>query len=596
MVTPGDPSRIFSATQNVVARPDTRRSPGKQERRHAEQRIAHPPPRFAEDRNRSQEAQSRLKDSRIQTRHLTTVALRKSRDQPSVSVFLQGPMYRIQLRWLILSAMTALSLLVYAVTLQAGYRTLRQQLLDQALDANQASATRLAQGADTLLETVQAQLAYSANLLAGGLARPEEESERLKRQTGTFASIWIVQADGRALAGTPPQQASAGMTQGPAGSPAVPERRRPLIEILDTSEHGNPVIAVTQPLQAPDGRYQGCVGGALELTGGLFHARPEGRDATHVYLLDRAGRPLHPHAANLPAVALAEAARGGLSGPGSVTDAQGASWLAGYAPLRSAGLSVVILQPAETALQPLSGLMLRMVERTFPLVLLALMASAWLSGWIARPLRQLAITAQHWESHLAQERIEQVRTGYFEAEQLRQAMLDGLGRLHRRLRELNRESITDPLTGLTNRRGKRLALTEWETRQRPFAVIVVDIDHFKQVNDTHGHAVGDQVIQFAGQLMRRVSRSDDLLCRVGGEEFMLLLPDTPLKTAAQIAERLRRCFAQEPSPTGEPISISAGVARWHGGGSLSSALTRADEALYQAKRSGRNRIVTGEPS
>lgn len=503
-------------------------------------------------------------------------------------------MYRIRLRWLILSAMTALSLLIYAVTLHASYRTLHQQLLEQALDANQASATQLAQSTDTLLEAAQAQLAYSANLLATGLAHPWEESERLRRQTGTFASSWVVQADGRVLAGTPPKPASADTSKGTAESEAVMERRQPLIEVIDMPANDDPSIAVTRPIQAPDGRYQGRIGGTVAGSS-LFHARPEERGATHVYLLDRAGRPLHPHGANFPAEALAEAARRGQSWSGVVTDAQGTGWLAGYAPLRSAGLSVAILQPADAALEPLSGLMLRTLGRTLPLVLLALMASAWLGGWIVRPLKQLAVT-EHWESTIARERIEQVRTGYLEAEQLRQAMLEGLGRLHRRLRKLNRESITDPLTGLTNRRGKRLALSEWEAQQRPFAVIVIDIDHFKQVNDTHGHEVGDQVIQFAGQLMRRVSRSDDLLCRVGGEEFMMLLPDTPLETAAQVAERLRRCFAQEPSPTGEPISISAGVACWHGGGSLSSALTRADEALYQAKRSGRNRIVAGEPS
>jgi len=503
-------------------------------------------------------------------------------------------MYRIRLRWLILSAMTTLSLLIYAVTLHASYRTLRQQLLEQALDANQASATQLAKSADTLLEAAQAQLAYSANLLATGQAHPGEESERLRRQTGTFASSWVVQADGRVLAGTPPKPASADTSRGMAGSEAVMERRQPLIEVLDTSASGDPSIAVTRPIQAPDGRYQGRIGGTVAGSS-LFHARSEERVATHVYLLDRAGRPLHPHGANFPAEALAEAARRGLSGSGALTDAQGTGWLAGYAPLRSAGLSVAILQPADAALEPLSRLMLRTLGRTLPLVLLVFMASVWLGGWIVRPLKQLAVT-EHWESTIARERIEQVRTGYFEAEQLRQAMLEGLGRLHRRLRKLNRESITDPLTGLTNRRGKRLALSEWEAQQRPFAVIVIDIDHFKQVNDTHGHEVGDQVIQFAGQLMRRVSRSDDLLCRVGGEEFMMLLPDTSLETAAQVAERLRRCFAQEPSPTGEPISISAGVACWHGGGSLSSALTRADEALYQAKRSGRNRIVAGEPS
>ncbi len=174
-------------------------------------------------------------------------------------------MYRIRLRWLILSAMTALSLLIYAVTLHASYRTLRQQLLEQALDANQASATHLAQSADTLLEAAQAQLAYSANLLATGQAHPGEESERLGRQTGTFTSSWVVQADGRVLAGTPPKPASADTLKGTAESEAVMERRQPLIEVMRTAirrspSHGRsrPQMAVTKAVSAERWQAVAC--------------------------------------------------------------------------------------------------------------------------------------------------------------------------------------------------------------------------------------------------------------------------------------------------------------------------------------------------
>lgn len=500
-------------------------------------------------------------------------------------------MSRIELRWLILSSMAAFFLLIYTVTLHAGYQTLRQQLLDQALNAQQGSAARLAQSADTQLKGALAELAYSASLLARELSPAEQESERLRRQSGIFASSWVVRLDDRVPAGTPAKPAAAGP------EPGAPGRYPPAVGIADGAAAGAPALTVTQPIRTADGRYLGHIGGVLALEGMSPQARGDNRAPRHIYVLERTGRAHSPHTANLPEEVLAEAVRRDRPGAGTVTDAQGTRWLAGYAPLPSTDLSIMTLQPVETVLEPLSGLMLQTLKCSLPAILLALMACAWLGTWIARPLRQLADTARHWESTSARDRIKRVSTGYSEAERLRLAMLEGLGRLHRRLHKLSRESLTDPLTGLTNRRGKRLALGEWETQQRPFAVIVVDLDHFKQVNDTHGHEIGDQVIQFAGQLMRRVSRSDDLLCRVGGEEFMMLLPDASLETAAQIAERLRRSFAQEPSPTGEPISISAGVARWPGSGiSLSSVLTRADEALYQAKRSGRNRIVTGDPA
>ncbi|MFD2407060.1 GGDEF domain-containing protein [Azorhizophilus paspali] len=153
-----------------------------------------------------------------------------------------------------------------------------------------------------------------------------------------------------------------------------------------------------------------------------------------------------------------------------------------------------------------------------------------------------------------------------------------------------------PLTGLVNRRGQQFALKRWQEQQQPFAVIALDIDHFKQVNDNHGHDVGDQVLQHVSHLMDSVSRSSDLVCRSGGEEFVLLLPETSLEAATQVAERLRGLISHTQAPTGAFVTISAGVAHWPGSASsVPTVLKLADEALYRAKRNGRNRVVvTGQ--
>jgi two-component system, cell cycle response regulator len=127
-------------------------------------------------------------------------------------------------------------------------------------------------------------------------------------------------------------------------------------------------------------------------------------------------------------------------------------------------------------------------------------------------------------------------------------------------------------------------------------VLAVDVDYFKAINDTHGHDAGDKVLQELAQRLRDHTRSIDLCCRIGGEEFIVVLPNTDSMTAEKIGERLRRAIAAKsfiigtPSPV--PVTISAGIATLSGlDDSLDKLMKRADSAMYQAKREGRNRIV-----
>lgn len=129
---------------------------------------------------------------------------------------------------------------------------------------------------------------------------------------------------------------------------------------------------------------------------------------------------------------------------------------------------------------------------------------------------------------------------------------------------------------------------------RPLSVIMLDIDHFKRVNDQYGHQAGDQVLQIFAEACQEVIRSTDLMGRVGGEEFALLLPDTPIKAAFNLAERLRERITKYPYLAGDmliEITASLGVAELqHGDDTFKTLLQRADEALYTAKHSGRNRV------
>ena len=136
------------------------------------------------------------------------------------------------------------------------------------------------------------------------------------------------------------------------------------------------------------------------------------------------------------------------------------------------------------------------------------------------------------------------------------------------------------------------ALTQMTETRRPFSVISMDIDHFKQVNDTFGHDVGDVTLRTLAQLMQRCCRDVDLACRVGGEEFTLLLPDITTADAALVGERLRVLVEQTEIEMVGHITVSLGVASWPRDGELvAEVMKNADELMYQAKRAGRNRLV-----
>ncbi|KKC31285.1 GGDEF domain-containing protein [Devosia psychrophila] len=156
------------------------------------------------------------------------------------------------------------------------------------------------------------------------------------------------------------------------------------------------------------------------------------------------------------------------------------------------------------------------------------------------------------------------------------------------------DANTDSLTGLLNRRA---LFDRFDTVDLPVgtAVLMFDIDHFKQINDRHGHAAGDAVIRHLGTVLIDNLQSADVVARIGGEEFCAILKPMPVDQAKLIAERIRANFEQAPAPTALqaiPATVSIGVATSGADESFSSALHRADDALYRAKDSGRNRVTT----
>jgi diguanylate cyclase (GGDEF)-like protein len=275
------------------------------------------------------------------------------------------------------------------------------------------------------------------------------------------------------------------------------------------------------------------------------------------------------------------------------------------------GWTVAAREPSEIALAAAQ----EGVKRSLFIGFLSALAACAL-GWfmaerLTRPLRDIAAAARAVKDGHAGAAIP-TTTGSTEILQLSAALADMTAKLvdsnlklESRVKErtaeleaanieLDRQARVDPLTGLLNRRGMeeqfRFALASSIRRRSPLSVLIVDIDHFKRVNDTHGHDTGDTVLQAVGAALQQRLRQSDVVSRLGGEEFVALLPDTDAAQARCVAQQLVEAVSHQHFDVVDQITISCGVAQVRAGiDTAETAMKRADEALYRAKGEGRNR-------
>lgn len=512
---------------------------------------------------------------------------------------------RTDLRTLI--ALLAIVSIVVTLTnaLYATWRVQRMALIDSTLEANRAYATKLASTTEIFFQLAQSQLHYSARLLGDDFDNPallRREVDRLREQTSSFNSVAVVDANGVVKAISPESLMLQGMHLTSEASREALSARQPAISKPTISAANNLIIFVSWPIWSRDGRYLGYVGGTIylkkksilnTLLGEQYY-----RDGTSVYVLDSESRVLYHQNGQLIGKTLPALLNGHQEETNGSLQLQLAgepSRLAGYAVVPTTGWTVVALKPTAVTLEPLSGLLMQVLKRSVPFALLTLLVAVILARLIALPLWQLARKARQMDAPGVSQELSAVHAWYFEAAQVKRALLTGIGLVQDKIGRLKSEVQTDPLTQLLNRRGLSAVLDFYQTMRQPFAVLALDIDHFKRVNDNWGHDVGDRVIQQVAETLSASARQSDVVCRNGGEEFLMLLPMTDIEEARRIAERIRVSIAAASLAEVGTITLSVGVAGWQDEAvSLEQSLKQADATLYQAKNDGRNCVRVAE--
>lgn len=515
-------------------------------------------------------------------------------------------LFRLDLRWLILALAMLSAVAALINTFYASYYVQRDVLIENTLEANRVYASKLASSIESFFRSVRQQLAYSADLLASHMDEPmvlQAEVKRLALQTDSFNSVLVADNTGVIQALYPEGLSLVGHRLETLGAQMALNDRRPLITKPYVAASNNLIVGISQPIFGADTRYLGYLHGTIYLQHKNVLNRLLSdqyyRDGSYLYVVDQDGRLIH----HMNPTWVGELIKGNLaidavihgkSGSMQLINSRGVDMLAGYAPIPSAGWGVIAQRPTKATLAELDGLMWAILRHVLPWAILGTICIYLLARLISQPLWQLAKGVRQMGADDAVEQIQNVRSWYFEATQLKRALLSGLNSLHRRIGSLNRDILTDPLSGLYNRRGLTVTLDAWQGNGQVFAIVALDIDHFKRVNDTYGHDMGDQVIKYLAQMMRESSRAADVLCRHGGEEFLMLLPGACLDDARQVAERLRLRMQLATIPgIDSVVTISLGVAQWRPmtGCSIEQALKMADQALYAAKQQGRNQVV-----
>ncbi|PAW31394.1 hypothetical protein CIL06_22575 [Pantoea vagans] len=477
---------------------------------------------------------------------------------------------------------------------------------DSLLEGNIAYARKLADTTDRYLTTAQRELAWSASQIKGlsDLKQLKAETDRLRMQSGFFNSVVVVNHDAIIAATSPDSLNLIGVKLHSAASLQAIATRKPFISAPFTSAAGNYVVFLSQPLFSEKGGYLGYIGGTIylkkqsmlsEILSQHFYTK-----GSTVSVVSNEGLIIFSHDPALVGtkmlLSLALQKRLSTTESGHFTlENGGQNFLTGYGTLHKTGWNVFITGTSETV----RHILLRTAESAIWFVLGIILVTAgviaFMAGRIASPLEKLADRVRDGGSEAQAESLATVKTWYYEADRLKEAVQEHRHAVAGHLAALNDEAMTDPLTGLCNRRGFT-ALAAQADSEHEQCVIAIDIDHFKKINDWYGHDAGDAVLVSLAALLRQACRTGDIVSRFGGEEFILLLPDTTLADAARTAERIRETVCATTFPFAGTMTISAGVAsRDDQSRDRDALLRRADEALYEAKAAGRNMVIIAGP-
>lgn len=509
---------------------------------------------------------------------------------------------RPTLRLIISSLVISSVLLAIIVSIAAARQVNKSSLIDSHLHSNLQYAKKLALNTSDLLESMKNDMALAAEMGKGD--NPQKTLDSFyETHKQYFNSVFIVDETNVVKALSPEVEnieVGVHLTSQPTLD-AIAQKKtlisKPYVGVI-----GKLILLISSPIFDENGDYKGFAAGTIYLEednvlNRLLKDHFFG-NGSYVFVVDSEGNLIfHPEKKRMgQSVIENEVVKKVLNkktGYQKVTNTLGRQFYAGYAYEKNTGWGIISQTPVAIIDQPLEDLDLLMIKRALPFIILIILVSWLVSTKISRPLHELAEYSESSVNHLGKTRtkLPPNRSITYEENQLYKSLKIAFSHIDSHISQLNNEVMTDGLTGIANRRTFDNVINEWIEKRIPFSLIMLDIDHFKLVNDNHGHQLGDEVLKYLAGNMVQLLREGDLCFRYGGEEFGILVKTGDLKIVRNIGERLRQKMERTPCPIGKPVTISLGIACFPAHGTTSSELIqKADKALYQSKMSGRNTI------
>ncbi|SES09037.1 sensor domain-containing diguanylate cyclase [Psychrobacillus sp. OK032] len=507
------------------------------------------------------------------------------------------------LKFWILTLTTFTMIAILSSSLFSSYLVTKKSLIENSLEQNEMYALKLGKMSEEVFKAMEANLEARKPDVIAHIDNPKELTrilDQLLISGKNFNSLSVIGSDSIAIATSP----NVGISGNKIESPGVVEALRKKESFISKPYKaitGRLLILVSTPLFDESDTYLGMLNGTIYLQEDNFIqnilAEHFSEDGSYVFVVDEQGTLIyHPDkkriGENVSENNAIQKIMNKKNGAQEIYNTQGTHLLAGYSYIPESKWGVVSQTPFESSLQPLNGIMTKMFIYSLPFVILFFVLAYLLSEKLASPLKKLAISTMN--SYVEDVSVDKIKisTWYFEAKQLTET-IDNYRKLQEEeVANFKNQSMTDPLTGLKNRRYSELLFADLLEQNSSFSIISIDIDHFKRVNDEYGHQIGDETLQFLASKMMSIVSDNDVCVRLGGEEFVMILPNYSLDEAFNLAEKFRNEIEMSVLPMNRKMTISAGVGEYKANKeSVSELLNRVDEALYVAKSEGRNKTI-----
>jgi len=455
---------------------------------------------------------------------------------------------------------------LFIISLVISYQIVKKQLINNSLSLNSQYANKIAMSTDNHFKNIFIELEYSAKILGKKYNNEEEreaEVERLKMQSNYYNSVVIGDPLGRLI------------------------NYSPNILNIDKTKVQT-TLGIKSSIKAIYLKEKNVINQLLTTN--------EGYRKSYMYVIDKNGQIIfHPDHKRIGEIVKnnsgLEYIKKNKNGTIRLINSRGVDNLAGFAHIKTTDWIIVSQQPTLELLNQANSIIYKVSIGVFIFYLLIFYIVWKFSFYIASPLHKLASIAGSLDQSETSNEIKSIAPWYYEIVKFKLSLLLSMRRFSLKINEMDYHINRDPLTGLMNRRGLNFAIDKQLNMNSFFSILLIDIDFFKKINDTYGHDQGDLVLKSLADIMQKNFRKNDVCCRYGGEEFIVLIPDVSKGEAYESAERFRKAIEQQFIENVGYITISIGIAFWpESSKDISEVFRIADKQLYEAKNSGRNCI------